>query len=149
MFKRIIVAVDDSSQAFDAAKSAAALAAQLGADLLLATAVAPPVPVALGDMAIAEAEPPEEALARGRNLLEKIRSSLDLPSSLRVAQRAVEGYPADQIVTLARDWKADLIVVGTHGRHGIPRLLLGSTAEAISRRAPCSVLVARPRTLVL
>ena len=46
---------------------------------------------------------------------------------------------------MALDEKADMIVVGTHGRSGLPRMLLGSVAERIIRSAPCPVLSVRPR----
>jgi nucleotide-binding universal stress UspA family protein len=51
------------------------------------------------------------------------------------------GPPAQAIVHEARAWSADLLVLGTHGRHGAARLLLGSVAESVLRNAPCSVLV--------
>jgi nucleotide-binding universal stress UspA family protein len=51
-----------------------------------------------------------------------------------------EGDPVDAIVTRAADWPADLIVMGTHGRTGFGRLLLGSVAERVLRRATCPVL---------
>lgn len=54
---------------------------------------------------------------------------------------------ADEIAQLAADLEADLVVVGTHGRRGVSRLLLGSTAEATVRLAPCPVLVVRPKAL--
>ena len=50
-----------------------------------------------------------------------------------------------QLVLLARELKANLLVVGTHGRTGLERMLLGSVAERVLRSAPCPVLVARPR----
>jgi nucleotide-binding universal stress UspA family protein len=50
------------------------------------------------------------------------------------------GSPARAIVTYARDQRADLIVVGTHGRTGVSRVLMGSVAEAVARLAPCPVL---------
>ncbi|WP_437836022.1 universal stress protein [Sorangium sp. So ce1153] len=53
------------------------------------------------------------------------------------------------IVREAARWKADLIIMGTHGRSGISRALLGSVAESVMRSAPCDVLVARPSTFVL
>ena len=55
----------------------------------------------------------------------------------------VEGQPAAAIVHTAAELRADLVVLGTVGRTGLPRLLLGSVAEAVVRNAPCSVLVAR------
>ena len=54
---------------------------------------------------------------------------------------------AEEIAQLAADLEADLVVVGTHARHGIARLLLGSVAEAVVRLAPCPVLVVRPKAL--
>jgi len=52
---------------------------------------------------------------------------------------------ADEIAQLAADLEADLVVVGTHGRRGLSRVLLGSSAEATVRLAPCPVLVVRPK----
>lgn len=54
---------------------------------------------------------------------------------------------ASEIAQLAADLEADLVVVGTHGRRGLPRLLLGSTAETTTRLAPCPVLVVRPKAV--
>jgi nucleotide-binding universal stress UspA family protein len=53
--------------------------------------------------------------------------------------------PASEIAQLAADLEADLVVVGTHGRRGLSRLVLGSVAEATIRLAPCPVLVVRPK----
>jgi nucleotide-binding universal stress UspA family protein len=59
---------------------------------------------------------------------------------LDVEYRVAEGDPAAQILHAARELDANLIVMGTHGRTGLGRLLTGSVAEAVSRRAPCPVL---------
>jgi len=53
--------------------------------------------------------------------------------------------PAHEIAQIASDLEADLVIVGTHGRRGASRLLLGSVAEGVVRLAPCPVLVVRPR----
>lgn len=55
--------------------------------------------------------------------------------------------PAEEIAQIAADLEADLVVVGTHGRRGIARWLLGSVAEAVVRLAPCPVFVVRPKAL--
>jgi nucleotide-binding universal stress UspA family protein len=64
-------------------------------------------------------------------------------------QRAVSHLrlesPAHEIAQLASDLEADLVVVGTHGRRGASRLLMGSVAEGAVRLAPCAVLVVRPK----
>ncbi len=55
-----------------------------------------------------------------------------------------EGQPATAIVRRAENIQADMIVMGTHGRSGLPHMLLGSVAEKVVRTAPCSVLTVRP-----
>lgn len=54
------------------------------------------------------------------------------------------GRVADSIIDEARKWKADVIVMGTHGRRGVSHLVLGSDAEAVVRSAPVPVLLVRP-----
>jgi nucleotide-binding universal stress UspA family protein len=54
---------------------------------------------------------------------------------------------AEELAQLAADLEADLVVVGTHGRRGLSRVLLGSSAEATVRLAPCPVLVVRPKAV--
>ncbi len=63
----------------------------------------------------------------------------------RIAVYVTSGYPAERIVALANSVDADLIVLGTHGRTGFKRIALGSVAEEVVRRAPCTVHVVRPR----
>ncbi len=53
------------------------------------------------------------------------------------------GMPAEEIVDAAAKERADMIVIGTHGRSGLPRLILGSVAERVIRQAPCPVLSVR------
>lgn len=76
--------------------------------------------------------PHENLLDDGRPLVERLTTHIRTP------------YPAEAIVQLASDVEANLVVVGTHGRRGMARLLLGSVAEAVVRLAPCPVLVVRP-----
>jgi nucleotide-binding universal stress UspA family protein len=61
-----------------------------------------------------------------------------------VAHQRVD-VPSEEIARLASEIEADLIVVGTHGRRGLSRLLLGSVAEGVVRLGPCPVLVVRPK----
>jgi nucleotide-binding universal stress UspA family protein len=63
----------------------------------------------------------------------------------RIAVYVTSGYPAERIVALAGAVDAELIVLGTHGRTGFKRIALGSVAEEVVRRAPCTVHVVRPR----
>jgi nucleotide-binding universal stress UspA family protein len=63
----------------------------------------------------------------------------------KIAVYVAVGSPAERIVALAAAVDADVIVLGTHARHGLDRILLGSVADEVMRRAPCGVYVLRPR----
>lgn len=63
-----------------------------------------------------------------------------LPNCRTIAE-VVDGNAADQIVHKATEWGADFIIVGSHGRSGLEKFLLGSVAEAVVSRAGCSVEV--------
>ncbi|HEY5374889.1 MAG TPA: universal stress protein [Polyangiaceae bacterium] len=67
--------------------------------------------------------------------------------STRVVPHLRLEAPAHELAQIASDLEADLIVVGTQGRRGISRLLIGSVAEAVVRLAPCPVFVVRPKAL--
>jgi nucleotide-binding universal stress UspA family protein len=66
----------------------------------------------------------------------------------RVVAHIRHGSPATEIAQLAADLDADLVVVGSHGRHGVERLLLGSVADKVSRLARCPVWIVRPKNHV-
>jgi nucleotide-binding universal stress UspA family protein len=80
--------------------------------------------------------------AEARELAERTADRLKA-DGLTVEAVARQGDPAKTIVEEAKDWRADLIVVGSHGRSGLGRLLLGSVAQAVVSHAPCSVEVVR------
>jgi nucleotide-binding universal stress UspA family protein len=62
---------------------------------------------------------------------------------LKVTAAVKEGDPKSKIPDAARDWRADLIVLGSHGRKGMGHFLIGSVSEAVARHADCSVEVVR------
>jgi len=72
--------------------------------------------------------------------LEQIRP---LDPAIRVRHILLEGDPAAEIVRYAQEMNMDLIVMGTHGRTGLERMLMGSVAEKVMRDAKCSVLVVK------
>jgi nucleotide-binding universal stress UspA family protein len=65
-------------------------------------------------------------------------------SGIEVEEMVVHGEAAAEIVRVARDRNVDLIVIASHGRTGLGRILFGSTAEAVVRHAHCPVLVVKP-----
>jgi nucleotide-binding universal stress UspA family protein len=85
--------------------------------------------------------PPELTSARAGPLRARIRASVGEGAKITILQ----GDPAQRILGLARLRGSDLIVVGTHGREGLRRVLLGSTAEAVIGASPVPVLAARGR----
>jgi nucleotide-binding universal stress UspA family protein len=87
----------------------------------------------------------------GREAVEKIaqESAKNLArTELAVSYAVRDGEPADEIIAEAKDWQADLIIIGTHGRRGLSRFLLGSVAERVAVYAPCSVEIARDPKLM-
>ena len=78
--------------------------------------------------------------AHWRSQLEQVRPE---NPKLAVTHVLLEGDPAAEIARYAADAGIDVIVIGTHGRTGVDRLVLGSVAERVMREAPCSVLVVR------
>jgi nucleotide-binding universal stress UspA family protein len=69
-------------------------------------------------------------------------------AGLDVEELVVHGEAAAEIVRVAKDRQVDLIVISSHGRTGLGRILFGSTAEAVVRHAPCPVLVVKPASEV-
>jgi nucleotide-binding universal stress UspA family protein len=88
------------------------------------------------------AEAAESSRAAHREMAEAMAANL-VEAGLRADADAGEGDPAGEIVRAASDWKADLIVMGTHGRSVLGRLLIGSVARNVLHHAGCSVLIAR------
>jgi nucleotide-binding universal stress UspA family protein len=88
-----------------------------------------------------------EEATRGRvqRLVDEYLSSGGSVYIEKISIHLIVGSPAERIVWLAGALDADVVVLGTHGRQGLQRMLLGSVAEAVMRHAPCGVFVIRPR----
>ncbi len=86
----------------------------------------------------------QQRTKEANQLTEKVANSL-AASGLATETVVHDGDPRSVIVDEAEDWKADLIVVGSHGYTGIKKWLLGSVAQSVVSHAPCSVEVVRSR----
>ena len=84
--------------------------------------------------------PGSEARERAREQLEQVRPA---NPKIPVNHVLLEGDAATEIARYAADSGIDVIVIGTHGRTGVDRLVMGSVAERVMREAPCSVLVVK------
>ena len=145
--RTILLPTDFSECAAHAVPVAAQLARGAGARLLCLHVVEPVVP-AVGWSPVAEPLP----LA---DISERLEDSAtrELPKLARTAECAgldveeviAHGEPASEIVRVAKERGADLIVISSHGRTGLGRILFGSTAESVVRYAHCPVLVVKPR----
>ena len=148
MLKRILHASDFSPASRSAFAMARVLAKKLGARLILFHAYEGIPPLVMGTpmMPMAGSAPGAfvdklwaTAKTAGERGLERLaeRARRD---GLRVSTRLETGAPASAIVRAARKERAAMVVLGTHGRTGLPRLLLGSVAERVIRTAPCPVV---------
>jgi nucleotide-binding universal stress UspA family protein len=84
----------------------------------------------------------EEAMRKHQEMVARIEKDLR-ENSFKTSARVTPGDPRDVIVRTALEERADLVVVGSHGRTGLAKLLIGSVASHVVTHAPCSVLVAR------
>jgi nucleotide-binding universal stress UspA family protein len=127
--RKILYPTDFSSYSNQAYFHAVGLAETYGASLTVVYVVTPGSP---------------EAAAGGRGYwlgqLEQVRPG---NPDITVHHVLLEGDPAVEIARYAADAGIDVIVIGTHGRTGVDRLVMGSVAERVMREAPCSVLVVK------
>lgn len=137
--KHILVPVDFSNGSARAVDKAVTLASALGADIELFHAYQLPV-LALPDSSVTVSPTYVADLTdRAQRELNHHRDRL-AEQGLTVTTKLLEGNPADAIVQRAESLPAMMIVLGTHGRSGFKRFLLGSTAERVVRTATVPVL---------
>jgi len=146
--RRLMFATDFSPCSQEALAHARYLATELGAEVNVVHVFERPFFIEAGvshrlqlrhdvDQWIQEAK--DEAKRRLESLANELRIK-----GLTVTVAFREGIPFVEILKEADEWRADLIVMGTHGRTGVAHALIGSVAERVVERAPCAVLTVRP-----
>jgi nucleotide-binding universal stress UspA family protein len=142
-FYRIVVPTDFSTCAEQAWALAQRLAAAFGSELVLAHVVVETPLWSEGPFNMDRVRDVYAAARTwGTEMLDRwATEARNKGLSVRTALRA--GAPHEEIVALATDERADLVVIGTHGRGGVNRALLGSVADRVVRLAPCPVLTIR------
>jgi nucleotide-binding universal stress UspA family protein len=130
-FKKLLIAIDDGPAAESIAMNGFRLGKKLGAEIAVLSVIDPVILVS-------------ESGATASELTEIAKD--DYEKSLKILIDKVfgdfkvrlfieEGDPCDTILRVAEEWKADILVLGTHGRTGLPHLILGSVAEKVIRHS--------------
>jgi nucleotide-binding universal stress UspA family protein len=141
--KRILVPTDFSEHSRKALHYAMALARQFSAELLLVYVIEPLPPSA--QFSATDGVPFDSKLFH-RQASKHLAEWREKVGSLTVVKTALRsGVPWWEIVAVAKENAIDLIILGTHGRTGLARLFIGSTAEQVVRHASCPVMVVRER----
>ena len=146
MYQRILVPVDGSPPSEAGLKVAIDMAKLTGAQIRLLHVV-DPMPFAYSAEGYGAMATDVLALMResGEQVLRAARERV-VQDGVATDTVLLDGYGGrlcDRVAEQVKDWQADLIVIGTHGRRGLPRMLLGSDAEQVLRTAPVPVLLAR------
>jgi nucleotide-binding universal stress UspA family protein len=144
---KILLAVDDSKYSAAATNEIAKRPWPKGTTVRVLTVAEPFPPLAIepwygGRDSLVRID--KELQKRARDLTRKTAEKLK-KKGIKTQAVVLEGDPRSRIVEEAEKWKADLIVLGSHGYTGIKRLLLGSVASSVVSHAPCSVEIVRQK----
>lgn len=144
----IVVAVDFSRTSDIALEQALKLASSLACQrlcvLTVGAAAGDDVRVQFEDRAVTVNEATARALLKQHHA-RALGEDHSRTGELAVSYHVARGTPGPEVVRFAAEMDADWVVIGTHGRHGLPRALLGSVAEYVVRHAGCSVVAVRPK----
>ena len=147
MFEKVLLTTDGSRFAEDAAKVAIGLAKKCEAEVRVVTVVEhPPYYGTPEASALYDAELYRSLSAEleklGQEAVDRLTQIVQ-DAGLTATGVVRRGAPADEIVAEAAEWNAGCVVVSTHGRTGLARLVLGSVANQIVNHAPCPVMLYR------
>lgn len=142
---KILIAVEDSQYSERATSYGIELAKKLGAEIGLLHVNELPVATPYTADPLLNEQPvmmPEMMLAQedaSKKLLNKIADSIGAENTLYTFHKV--GNPKTEILNVAEEWDADMIILGTHGRTGLDHFISGSVAEKVVRKAKCPVLI--------
>ena len=147
--QRILIAIDNEPESQKVAEAALQLVEQLHTEVALVSVLEHPMIMLNNDV-----------MGMGMGINENVASEIEVEQvwktgleethkrlmdkvffNHQVTSFIVEGIPEDEILAVAKEWKADLIVVGTHGRTGLEHFLIGSTSEKVIRHSSKPVFV--------
>lgn len=142
-YNKILVAIDNSSYSIKAAKAGFSIAHSLHATVGLVYVVDKSKEIVNADLGITPEQSQTVLLDEAEKTIEqyiRLYDGID-----KVERFTPEGVPEEEIIHIAEEWSADMIVMGTHGRTTIGKLLTGSNAEYVIRHATIPVLIIPPR----
>lgn len=140
-FRKIIVAVDSSEFAMAAARTGFQLARELNAQAALLFVI--DKSKAMGN-ADADITPNEAMIVLKKEAEQTLDQLARMFGDKEILRFMPEGNPKDDIILMAETWGADLLVIGTHARTGLARLLVGSVSEYVIRHSTIPVMVVPP-----
>lgn len=142
---RILVGVDDSPYSDAAIEFVRRMTWPAGTRVLIASSVQPPV-AAYSEVYVPSAPQAEglieTQLRHHQELVSRAEARLR-ESGLNTDARVVQGDPRESLIEVVKKEDIDLLVVGSHGRTGLAKLVMGSVASYVTSHAPCSVLVVK------
>jgi nucleotide-binding universal stress UspA family protein len=139
---RILLAVDDAEHSNAATQSILERPWPTGSTIRVLCVVQTYTPLPIPEGALDYEDVSESLLKEAQGIVDRTKAKLGA-LGLMIESGVRRGDPRQEIVDEANDWRADLIVVGSQGRKGVQRWLLGSVAEHVVRHASCSVEVVR------
>jgi len=144
-YQRILIATDDSECSKKALQHGYSLAKKMESSVALVHVIEPSSPTnygadpLMGQQPIIIPETTEIQEESSKKLLDEISQEfMDIKEVFTFSRL---GSPKQEILTIANEWMADLIIMGTHGRTGFDHFISGSVSESVIRRASCPVLV--------
>jgi nucleotide-binding universal stress UspA family protein len=141
--KKVLVPIDFSDYSKNALKYAVNFAKSFGADMILIYVVEPiiyPPDFSMGQIAIPTIS--TEWDDRAREELDKLAKT-EIPAEVKVKTLIKTGKPFVEIIETATEEDIDIIIIATHGHSAVEKILFGSTADKVVRKAPCPVLTLR------
>jgi nucleotide-binding universal stress UspA family protein len=134
---KILYATDFSTMGQTALEMATSLARDRGATLVIVHAEEPPMAYGGGELYYGFQEPDRDEIRR------MLTDVVPTDPAVQYEHRLMVGSPAAAIIEMARRENVELIVMASHGRTGLTRLIMGSVAEEVVRKAECPVLVVK------
>ena len=140
--KKVLIAIDDGPASEKIAANAFQFARQLNAEIALVSIVDPRALIVEGSMT------PQELTKKVKADHKRIQEMLaeKVFKNYKIWTFVEEGNPYEEILRVAEEWEADLIVLGTHGRTGLSHLFVGSVAEKVTRHSTKPVLIIPVKT---